>query len=76
MRLRVIGTLVALCASLLATGCFREHRCCNRPLRQPACGCSCGCESSGYSPYEGSPAPPLAPLTGPMPAPLVPGGSH
>jgi hypothetical protein len=76
MRLRVLGTLVALCAGLLSSGCIREHRCCHRLVHRPACGCSCGCESGGYAAYEGSVAPPLAPLTGPMPAPLMPGGSH
>ena len=78
MRLRLLGTLVALCAGLLSSGCCWNHRCCHRPFHRhaAACGCSCGCESSGYAGYENSDAPPLAPLTGPMPAPLMPGGSH
>jgi hypothetical protein len=84
MRLRLLGTLVALCVGLLSSGCCWEHRCCHRPFHRPAacgCGCAyesagCGCGSSGYAAYEGSVAPPLAPLTGPMPSPLVPGGSH
>jgi hypothetical protein len=76
MRLRALGTLVALCAGLLSSGCCWEHRCCHRPLARPACGCSCGCETSDYAGYEGTVAPPLTPLTGPMPAPLMPSGSH
>ena len=76
MRLRVLGTLIALCVGLLSSGCCWEHRCCHRPLHRSASACGCGCGSSGYAPYEGSEAPPLAPLTGPMPAPLMPGGTH
>ncbi len=76
MRLRVLGTLVALCVGLLSSGCCWEHRCCHRPFHHHAGACDCGCGSSGYAAYEGSDAPPLVPLTGPMPAPLMPGGAH
>jgi hypothetical protein len=76
MRLRLLGTLVALYAGLLSSGCCWEHRCCHRPFHHPVSTCGCGCESGGYAAYEGSVAPPLAPLTGPMPAPLMPGGSR
>ena len=80
MRSRVLGTLIALCFALLSTGCIRDHRCCHpffhHHTKSSACGCSCGCGTSGYAGYEGSVAPPLAPLTGPMPAPLMSGGTH
>ncbi len=82
MRFRLLGTFVVLCVGVLSSGCGRERRCCHRPLHKPACGCayesaSCGCGGgAGVAAYEGSVAPPLAPLTGPMPAPLMPGGSH
>jgi hypothetical protein len=83
MRLRLLGTLVALCVGLMSSGCCWEHGCCHRPFHHPAAGCGCayesagcGCGSSGYAAYEGSVAPPLAPLTGPMPSPLMQGGSH
>jgi hypothetical protein len=81
MRLRVLGMLVALCVGLLSSGCCWEHRCCHRPFHHRDCGCAyessgCGCGSSGYAAYESYAAPPLAPLTGPMPAPLMPGGAH
>ena len=71
-----LGTLIALCAGLLSSGCCWEHRCCHRPPPAPPAAAPVAASPAVTPPTEGSWPPPSGLLTGTHARSAHADGSH